>query len=171
MRTKSSPVNTGQASDTADRCTHVSLSDLQNSTYARDIDDAGRVAFGISTALVEQAEKGRCHVIDGEGVDIVERRPRVRAAVIEERTSEDLGVGIFRCLRIVEETYERSRNPSAKKVDERAESMSLANKTYLFTRMCNFPSFSSMSFFASMMLSRLETSREKLPPQNVCCRV
>ena len=32
---------------------HVSLRDLQNSTYAGDVDDAGRVSFDISTALVE----------------------------------------------------------------------------------------------------------------------
>ena len=32
---------------------HVSLCDLQNSTYAGDVYDAGRVSFDISTALVE----------------------------------------------------------------------------------------------------------------------
>jgi len=146
----------------------MSLRNLQNSTDTGNIDNARRVTFDISTALVEQTEKSRRHVIDREGIDVVERSPRIRAIVVEKSSPDSLSVGIFRCLRIVEEIYKRSRNTSAKCVGEMAVSINeVGQQTYLLTRICNFPSFSSISFLASSMLSRFETSREKLPPQKV----
>lgn len=85
----------------------MSLRNLQNSTYTSYVDNAGRVAFEISTALVEQAKSCR-HVVDREGIDLVERSPRIRAVVIEKRISEGLGIGIFWRIGTVKELRKRS---------------------------------------------------------------
>ena len=49
----SSKLSDRQSTRFTDGCAHVSLRDLQKSTYAGDVDDAGRVSFDISTALVK----------------------------------------------------------------------------------------------------------------------
>jgi hypothetical protein len=140
----------------------MSLGNLHNSTYTSNVDNTRRVAFEVSTALVEQTEKSCCHVVDREGIDLVERSPCVRAVVIKKCISKGLSVGIFWRMRIVEEIRKRSRDSGTEKVGELVVSTSLANDSYLFTRMCNLPSFSSIRFLASIILSRLETSRGKL---------
>lgn len=105
----------------------MTLCNLQNSTYACNVDNARCVAFDISAALVKQAEKSSCHVIDGEGIDLVERGPSVQTVVIEECISEGFSIGIFWCLGIVEEGRNRTRDSGAKKVGEWAVPMSVAN--------------------------------------------
>jgi hypothetical protein len=89
------------------RCTHMSLSNLQNSTYASNVDNTRCVTFDILAALVEQTEKGCCHVVDRESIDLVQRSPCIWAVIIEERIPEGLSVGIFRPLRIVKEIRKR----------------------------------------------------------------
>ncbi len=79
----------------------MSLRNLQNPTYTGNVYNTRRVAFDISTALVEQTEKGCCHVVDREGINLVERSPCVQAVVIEECISDGLSVGIFRRLGVV----------------------------------------------------------------------
>jgi hypothetical protein len=130
----------------------MSLRNLQNSTYTSNVDNTGRVAFEISTALVEQTEESCCHVVDGERIDLVERSPCIRAVVIKECISEGLSVSIFRCIGIVKEIRKWTRDSGTEKASELVVSTSLTNNPYLFTRMCNFPSFSSMRFLASIIL-------------------
>lgn len=93
----------------------MSLRNLQNSTDTSNVDNTRRVSFEISTALVEQTEKSCCHVVDRERIDLVERSPRVRAIIVEECISDGLSVGIFRCIRIVEEIRKRPRDSSTEK--------------------------------------------------------
>ena len=81
----------------------MSLSNLQDPTYTSNIDNTRGVAFDISAALIEQAEKSCCHVVDRESIDLVQRSPCIWAVIIEESISDGLSVGVFRCLRIVKE--------------------------------------------------------------------
>jgi hypothetical protein len=99
-----------------DRCTHMPLRNLQNPTYTSNVDNTRRIAFDISTALVEQTEKCCCHVVDREGIDLVERSPCIRAIIIKECISNGLSVGIFWSLRVVKEIRKRSRYSSTGKV-------------------------------------------------------
>ena len=96
----------------------MSLRYFQNPTYTSNVDNARRVSFNISTALIEQTKKGCCHVVDREGVDLIEGSPCVQATVIEECISEGLSVGIFRCLRIVKKVRNRSQDSGTEKVGE-----------------------------------------------------
>jgi hypothetical protein len=85
-------------------CTHVSLCDLHNSTYTGDVDNTGRVAFDISTALVQQTEKCSGHIINRERIDLVNLSPCLGAVIVEQCVSECLGIGIFRSSWIIEES-------------------------------------------------------------------
>jgi hypothetical protein len=62
-------------------------------------------------------------------------------------------------MRIVEEIRDGPYDSRTEEAGELVVSTNLANTPYLFTKICNFPSFSSIRFLASMILSRLETSR------------
>lgn len=115
------------------------LRDLQNPTYTSNVDNARRVAFEISTALVEQTEKRCCHVVDGESIDLVERSPCVRAIVIKECISEGLSVGIFRRLRIVEEFRNRSTDSCTVDVCELIVSNELCQQSVLVYKDVQFP--------------------------------
>jgi len=86
----------------------MSLGNLQNTTYTSNVDNTGCVAFDISAALVEQAEKSCCHVVDRESIGLVQRGPCIWAVIVEECISDGFSVGIFRRLRIIKEIRKRS---------------------------------------------------------------
>lgn len=94
----------------------MSLRNLQNATDAGNVDNTRGVAFDVSTALIEQAEKSGCHVIDREGIDLVDCSPRVLAVIIEEGISDGLCIDFFWCLGIIGEVCERTHDPGAGKV-------------------------------------------------------
>ena len=91
----------------------MSLCNLQNSTYTGDVDNTRRVAFDISTALVQQTEKCSSHVINRERVDLVNLSPCLGAVIIEQCAPECLGIGILRSSWIIEEGRHGSYNTGA----------------------------------------------------------
>ena len=133
--------------------THVSLGEFGDATDTGDVYDNGTV---VSTSLGEQTEEGGSDKKDGKRVDLIQLCPLLGSLVLEQGHPESLWVCVLWGAFMPQE-FRFWSDLSSTEGTVSVESQG-RERVYLLTRMWSTPSASSMTPFASMILSRSVTS-------------